>query len=271
MRSLVFTSLAATAAASPSLARRQAECTREFLTEAAALYIEAQTAGDPALFTLLAPAATYTENFVAAEPATGILSSALAIDFTRSLYDTTQCATYSEVIVTDPGHPYVIGTQMFFEAAEGDDGGFQVTTMESIVTDEGDWLFDAAKTFEYASAEDWFEIPEADRDTREAIQAAGDAYCDLFNDKSVQVPWGTPCRRLEGGMYTGSGAASDSCDVGVPSGVSLVNRRYVIDEVLGTVDIFLNFGGPDGIPDSHEFRMEKGVLRWVHTITAMTN
>ena len=28
--------------------------------------------------------------------------------------------------------------------------------------------------------------------------ASWDAYLDLFKDKSVQVPWGTPCTRLEG-------------------------------------------------------------------------
>lgn len=62
-------------------------------------------------------------------------------------------------------------------------------------------------------------IPEEDRDTREVIQAAGDAYADLFNDKSVTVPWGTPCARLEGGAYTGNGSDTDSCDVGVPDGM----------------------------------------------------
>ena len=49
-------------------------------------------------------------------------------------------------------------------------------------------------------------IPEADRDSRETLIKAADAYLNLFNDKSVVVPWGTPCVRLEGGLYTGKGA-----------------------------------------------------------------
>lgn len=166
--------------------------------------------------------------------------------------------------MTDPTHPYVIGTQMHFNA-----DGSQVTKIDTIVTDAGDWLFNATGTQYYASREDWFVIPVEQRDSRAAIKAAADAYLDLFNDKSVVVPWGTPCARLEGGIYTGRGSPTDSCNVGVPSGVQLLNRRYVIDETVGAVDVFLNFGGPDGIPDSHEFRLEKGKLRFIHTMTVM--
>ncbi|KAH6912291.1 hypothetical protein BKA70DRAFT_1423002 [Coprinopsis sp. MPI-PUGE-AT-0042] len=133
----------------------------------------------------------------------------------------------------------------------------------------GDWLFNATGTQYYASRENWFVIPEADRNTRETIKAGGDAYLDLFSKPNTVVPWGTPCARLEGGIYTGRGLPTDSCNVGVPSGVELVNRRYVIDEMVGAVDIFLNFGGANGIPDSHEFRLEKGKLRFVHTMTVM--
>lgn len=81
------------------------------------------------------------------------------------------------------------------------------------------------------------------------------------------MPWGTPCQRLEGGSYTGKGSPSDSCNVGVPSGVTLNKRRYVIDEVLGTVDLMMSFAN---LPDSHEFRVEKGKLRYVHTLTVMS-
>ncbi|SPO02430.1 uncharacterized protein DNG_05103 [Cephalotrichum gorgonifer] len=261
MRSIPVTAFAGLGLAS-RVARQEAECTREFLKEATAAYLAAQKAGDPALFTQLTSSANYTENFTSATASTGILASALAIDFDKSLYDTTQCATFTEIIVTDASHPYVIGSQIWYEAGE-------VSLIETLVTDQGDWLFNAANTLKYAQGEDWFEIPEAERDTREVIQAGADAYLDIFNDKSVVVPWGTPCARLEGGMYTGNGSPSDRCDVGIPNGVALVNRRYVIDEVVGSVDVFLNFGGPTGIPDSHEFRVEGGKLRFVHTITVM--
>jgi hypothetical protein len=73
-------------------------------------------------------------------------------------------------------------------------------------------------------------------------------------------------------MYTGKGSPKDSCDVGVPSGVNIANRRFVVDEMIGSVVAFCTFGagsptGGSGAPDSHLFRLEKGKLRYVHTLT----
>ena len=86
------------------------------------------------------------------------------------------------------------------------------------------------------------------------------------------MPWGFPCVRVEGGAYTGKGSPSDSCEVGVPSGVNIVNRRFVVDEVIGSVVAFCTFGaggpnGGSGSPDTHLFRVEHGKLRYVHTLT----
>ncbi|KAI1390508.1 uncharacterized protein F4822DRAFT_152850 [Hypoxylon trugodes] len=236
-----------------------AQCTRESLIAATDSLLAAQTEGKPDGISPLAESVTYLEAFKTADIKTGILSHPLKIDFNRSLHDTVQCATYTEIVVTDKTHPYVIGTQLRF--ADG-----KIANISSLVTDQGDWLFNATGTYYWASREKWDPIPEDQRDSREVIQAAADAYADLFNDKTVQVPWGTPCARLEGGSYTGTGSATDSCNVGVPSGVKLSNRRYVIDETLGAVDVFIDFAT---VPDSHEFRVEKGKLRYVHTITVM--
>ncbi len=221
----------------------------------------AQTAGQVSSLKILSDSVTYNENDKAKDFKTGLLSQPLKIDHSRHLLDTTACATYTEVIVTDPKHPYVIGTQIRLT-----DG--KVTKIESIVTDKDDWLFNANGTLKYALQEKWDEIPVEKRDTRAAIQAGADAYCNLFKDKTVKVPWGTPCARLEGGSYTGKGSPTDSCNVGVPSDTDLKDRRYVIDETVGAVDVFLKFG-PGSIPDSHEFRLENGKLRFVHTMTAM--
>ncbi|EFI27452.1 hypothetical protein CC1G_14924 [Coprinopsis cinerea okayama7 len=156
--------------------------------------------------------ATYTENFLPSTIQRSIFASPLRVDYNRSLHDTTSCATYTEMVVTDPRHPYVIGTQIRVDNTTG-----EVVKVESLITDQGDWLFNATGTKMYAEREDWFTIPVGRRDTREAIQAAADAYLDLWKDKTVVVPWGTPCNRLEGGIYTGNGSPNDSCNVGVPS------------------------------------------------------
>lgn len=80
------------------------------------------------------------------------------------------------------------------------------------------------------------------------IQAGADAYLDISNDKSVVVPWGTPIAMFEGGAYTGRGEPTDSCELRIPYGMELVNRRYVIAEVVGSVEVFfLKFGGCEGV------------------------
>jgi hypothetical protein len=100
-----------------------------------------------------------------------------------------------------------------------------------------------------------------------------DAYLDAFLEKRLDlVPWGTPCERLEGGMYIGKGSPHDSCTVGVPGGVDIVDRRYIVDPTMGTVQVFCRFGAtgpgkPAGPADSHLFRLQNGKLRYVHTLT----
>lgn len=272
-------------------AAASAGCARSVLTEATSRYIAAQSLGEVRYLKGLLPNTTYTENDKATNISAGILSQALKIDHSRSLHDTVACATYTELIVSDPKHPYVIGTQMRLSVEDGGGGGngtgswsgssswngtstgstgAKILKIQSVVTDAGDWLFNAQHTLHYALAESWDPIPPDRRDSRSTIQAAADAYLDLFRNGngSVDVPWGDACRRLEGGLYTAPG---DTCSTGVPSGVDIVDRRYVIDESVGSVDVFNVFGGGGqggGLPDSHEFRVEGGRIRFVHTITA---
>ncbi|TIX50058.1 hypothetical protein [Alteraurantiacibacter aquimixticola] len=201
----------------------------------------------------------YNENFRRSSLG-GFLSEAREVVWHMALLDTTSCQVYVEAVTkTEAGKWEVIATQM-------GNGFFGVGPFDNITTDEGDWLFDAERTAYYASRENWGEIPVGERASREELIAAADAYLDLFNDKSVVVPWGTPCARLEGGVYTGRGEPTDTCNVGVPEGVELVNRRYVVDEAKGAVNVFLEFGESKR-PDSHTFRVEDGTLRYVHTVT----
>lgn len=254
----LFASFAAATLAAMSAV--DATCDLAALNAATDSYIVAQTMGDSKQLISLASSAAYTENFKSADISKGILSQALHIDHNHSLYDIAACSTYTELIITDTRHPSVTGTQMYFT-----DGN--ITKIETIVTDQGDWLFNVTGTLRWASQEHWDEIPVEKRDSRQVILAAADAYADVFNNASVVVPWGQPCARLEGGSYTGSGQASDRCDVGIPSGVKNTNRRYVVDEAKGSVDMFMTFS--DSLPDSHEFRVEGGRIRYVHTLTVM--
>ncbi|KAI1639509.1 hypothetical protein F4809DRAFT_648574 [Biscogniauxia mediterranea] len=250
-----------------------AQCSREMLKNATDQYVAAQTSGSRGALTYLASNVTYTENEQAVDIGSGVLSRAIRPDHARSVHDTERCATFTELVAaTGTEHPYVIGTRMVF-------AGERVASVESIVTDAGDWLFNATGYLYWGAREAWDPIPEAQRDSREAIQAAGDAYFDRFGDEGVSVPFGTPCARLEGGAYTDSDGAgtNNTCSLGLPSTIKITNRRYVVDEEMGVVDIYVGFPGLDmsvpdqAMPDSHMFRVEKGEIRYVHTVSACVN
>jgi len=113
----------------------QDACTRSMLQAATDGYIAAQTAGDLSKMSL-APSVKYLENMQNTTKEKGLWNTPLPIAFHRSIYDVARCATFSEVIVTEGGHPYVIGTRLKVK-----DG--KVTEINSLVTDKDDWLFNA--------------------------------------------------------------------------------------------------------------------------------
>jgi hypothetical protein len=74
---------------------------------------------------------------------------------------------------------------------------------------------------------------------------------------------------MEGSAYTGKGTSTDSCNVGIPAGKEPPNidRRYVINESMGSVSVLCVFQTMANAPDSHEFRLQGGKIRYVHTMT----
>ena len=269
MKSFVFGALGTIAAltvATPALA--QATCTRERLQEIADQYRAAQVDGRAIMHMRpMGEWVNYNENFeLSSMTFGGVIASPHMVDWDRSFYDTAACTVYVESIITNPEHPYVLATMITARGSPGSGAG-TIAGFDVIVADKDDWLFDASKTLYYAQREDWSDIPEAQRNTRDELRAAADAYLNLFKDKSVQVPWGTPCARLEGSAYTGKGQPDDSCAVGVPDNIDMAERRYIIDPVVGSVAVFLRMG-PNRRPDAHVFRIEGGKIRYVHTVTS---
>jgi hypothetical protein len=238
----------------------QGACSRTDLQAAVDGYLAAQKSGTPASLPL-APSAKYIENMVDSSFGKGIVKNALKIDFSRSLLDAAICETFTEVIVTDKTHPYVLGVRIKV-------ANRRIVELETLVTDADDWLFNADNYLRYSPVEDWGVIPAERRDSRQTLIAAANAYFDVFDDNSVKVPWGTPCNRLEGGIRTGRGAPEDSCNVGVPSGMKLTNRRFIADPETGAVVGFIRW--PSTVPDSHLFRVEGGKIRFVHSLTVCT-
>jgi hypothetical protein len=257
--------LLSTALLGPVAVQAQISCSRDGLQHAVDLYLAAQTKGDTSGLPL-ATGAGYWENEVPADIATGVIKMPMKIDHHRSLLDTATCQTFTEVIVTDKEKPYVLGTRLRVNRDK-------IAEIETLWTTTGYWGFNADAYLKYSSSEQWDPIPAKKRDTRDTLVAAANAYLDAFLEgKKDRVPWGYPCNRTEGGMHTGKGVPEDSCDVGVPSGVNIANRRFIVDETLGSVVAFCTFGaggpnGGSGSPDTHLFRVEAGKLRYVHTLT----
>jgi hypothetical protein len=260
MSRLVYTWIVLSAGLLAPLASfAQVACTRDGLQVATGLYITAQGKGDPSGMPL-AKGLAYIENMQVVDIKAGVIQKPLKIDFHRTLIDPATCQTFTEVIITDKSHPYVIGTRLRINHDK-------IAEIESMVTQQGDWLFNADNYFKWSPTEDWGVIPQGQRDSRDTLVAAANAYLDAFLEQKVDlVPWGYPCNRTEGGVRTGKGVPEDSCQVGVPSGVNIVARRFIVDETLGAVVAFCTFG-VGGLPDTHLFRVESGKLRFVHTLT----
>jgi hypothetical protein len=248
-------------------AHSSAACTRAALQEAVTAYLAAQGTGN---LNLLhgAENTSYTENDVMVDMKRGIIGQAVTFDLSRSLLDTENCATFTEISAATNRHPYVIDTRMLVS-------GTKVTAIETVVADAGDWVFNATSQLYWSRKENWTTIPESMRNTRANIKAAGDAYLDSWADGTVKVPYGTPCARLEGGAYTGEhNATTNTCrmpEFPKPF-VGALNRRYVVDEEVGAVGIFNNFPfidatRPEGTPSTNLIRVQGGQIRYIHETT----
>lgn len=238
----------------------QSLCNRGSLETATSRYIAAQSTGELGwLKTVLDPNATYNENLVLLDINNSTLSQPLKIDHIHTLVDTTLCATYSELIVTSMTNPHNIGVQIIFDTHGN------ISSINSIVTTIGDLYFSQytpSHTLHQVFLEGWSNIAPEARDTRAVIQAAADAYYDYLTNNSLPAPWGTPCTRIEGGSLTANGDCRDN----LPNGAArTVDKRYVIDETVGAVDVISNFGGLGG--DTHEFRIEGGKIVRIHSMT----
>ena len=193
----------------------------------------------------------------------GLWKTKLPIKFSRSILDTTGCETFTELFITEGGHPYAIGTRLTVKSGS-------IVEIYALVTDSDDWNFDAAAYADCSQSESWDLFPPGEQSTREELIAAGEAYFKIFSDKSTVVPWGTPCYRLEGGKMCSVESkrpANSSCNVGIPDGINFTKTHWVVDVEMNAVVGITMFGGAS--PDSHLFQLEGGKLHYVHTLTVM--
>lgn len=261
--------------------KEQTACTRASLQAAADSYVAAQKAGDASKMAL-ADDAKFFENMEAITADKGRWNKALPISYTNSFVDPARCKTFVEIIVAEGDYHAAIGTRL--NVANG-----KITEINGLITDKGDWLFNAVAFNKFAQTEDWGKLKPEQRVSAQELINAANGYLDLFSDKYVQAPFALPCERIEGGAYTkamdqkrkadleaeGKGAeyVELGCKGGIPDGVLyIVNRSYVVDEERGVVNVFCRFGNStNGMPDSHTFRLVDGKFRHVHTLSVQMN
>jgi hypothetical protein len=236
-------------------------CTMAELKAATAAYVAAQKAGDVSGMPL-DPKAHYLENMTTVDKAKGMWNSKLAVADAISFHDPLRCKTFTQIIVNQGDTPYVIGTRLYLN-------GGKIIRLDSLVTKKGDWLFNANAYLKYSTKEDWGDLKAGQATPASEMIRGANAYLDSFADKFTEVPWGTPCARLEGGAYTNRDNKPDaSCNVGIPAGVLyIVNRDYVVDPEKGVINVFCRFGSATGMADSHTFRYVGGKIHAVHTLS----
>ncbi|KAF1976221.1 hypothetical protein BU23DRAFT_456045 [Bimuria novae-zelandiae CBS 107.79] len=241
----------------------QATSNREGLLASAQTYVTAQKTGNTSTLKL-SPSFRYQQNNKERALSAGLLATPYALDLVRSTADTVACASYTMWISTSGGKPYVVGTQIRHE-----NNTETISLIDTIAATTGDLFFDAKKTLGYIQKEDWTPINNtASIPSRELLRKVGDAYLDMWTDPKAadSIPWGTECERVEGSRYT------SPCGKSLPRGGSSKPngmRRYVIDEVQGSVDVLCQFDSLGTMPDSYEIRVIDGKVKYVHTITAL--
>jgi hypothetical protein len=199
--------------AMPSAALAQASCDRATLQDIADRYVKAQAKGS--LFELpVGEWVDYRENLVMSSSATGVLSQPMEFAWSVPLLDTAQCQVFVIGVITQPKE-YLLASVVY--------NGFFGVNQVSTVIGAGS----AAATLAKGKAEDWGELPEAERATRPELLALANAHLDAL-------------------------------------GEDIADRRYVVDETKGAVGVFARVGGEKGPAASYTFRIEDGAVRSVH-------
>lgn len=235
-------------------------CTRDALDAFVYTYLDALAAHDSSSLPLAANV-KYTENSHEMTLSEGLWAVAGEAELVRSLIDTFQCSTVTEVVLPEDGVDVVLTLRLTLAAG-------QLTEAETVITRDGDWLFDAQGYLDSADQK-WDVLPEAQRTNREVLIAAAKAYYDEFNDNPdemgddpIDIPFDpNDCTRLEGG------AATAGCTMGIPDGVPIRDRRYWADEEAGVSVAIALFAT---LLDVHFYRMISDTIHNVHSMSVQS-
>jgi hypothetical protein len=198
---------------------------------------------------------------------------AITITHNRSLSDSPGYAIYVEIISLDNEPKYHIGTQILADSSG------KPTKIEAIITHNQTaftWMFNATSTLikilEEEKAGGRSVIADANRDSRRTLKQAADTYLDLYgNGKESSVPFALGCTFISIGL-----PVSIPCTYDKPpqlkserDDLRVVDRRYVIDETVGAVEVFATYQSKTYGGSTYDVCIERGNIQCIHTI-AMT-
>ena len=228
-----------------------AQCTRESLTGVVDAYLRALSAHDAGSLPV-APGLRFTENGSELALGEGLWQTAGESLFHRNALDAERCGALTQAVIEENGSPIILGVRL--QLMDG-----KLSEIETYVARSTEFAFNPQGILD-GSAQDWESLlPERIR--REELNAAADAYFDLFEDPATAVPFGTPCDRWENGTQTTSG----DCSEGVPPGLAITSRRYPIaDQESGIAVGFVLFAG--SLLDFHMFKLKSGRIHLIQAV-----
>ncbi|KAK4237725.1 hypothetical protein C8A03DRAFT_44443 [Achaetomium macrosporum] len=253
---------------------------------------------------------TYTQNLHAMDisaPAS-ILSTPLSAAYTHSIIDQDACAAFVKLVInstssspnstgTSPqeneNKPILLGMHLHYTYTPST--GAALNTLNLVAAGPQDWQMGVAPTttnitntlLTYLQHEAWPALSRAKQDSRAILQSIAESYLNFLagnststtstsNETVASVPWGRPCSRLEGAMYTAI-ADSERCDKGIVTfqegpgrGLGVTERSaFVVDESVGAVSVLARDGRLHDAASVFEMRVVEGGLRYVHQFASL--
>lgn len=238
-----------------------AGCTRELLKSALEAYFEALAAHDPSTLPL-SDTVKFTENGEELELGTaGLWKGAGEVKHTQSAFDTEACMVATQAVVPEGTMDIPLAVRLKLEEQT-------ITEIETIAVRPGDYALASSNPqaiIDVADDVGWEEpVPEAQRNSREAIIAWMDKYFRMFPAGVCNVS--NTCRRYENGGGNFACTAGASCNAGQPGpgDANMVPRLILADEETGIGVGFTLFLGQ--YTDMHMFKMYGDQVHAVHAI-----
>jgi len=228
------------------------DCTRELLKSTTAAYFTALAAHDPATLAL-ADSVKFTENGKAGElGAAGLWTSAGALKYKHSAYDTEECQSASEAVVPDGSSDIPVGLRLKLV-------GQKLTEIEMIAVRQGDYSVasDTAALAASATSVKWEEtVPEAQRTTREELTGWMNKYYRMFPNGVCNTSGS--CKRIENGGGNFSCSAGATCASGQPgAGDNALTPRLILADTETGIGVGFTLFKTGGMSytDVHLFKM----------------